>query len=537
MSEIFVTGHRNPDTDSIVAAISYAALRRSLGERDYRAVRLGTVNDETQRMLERFGFEAPEYVHNLRAQVKDLEIDRPPVLLDSDTNEFAWTSMNESGYSTLPVSDADGRLFGILSKADIAEFDMRTIEHNHVEDLPVFNLLRSLEGHLVNEDNFISPTLSGTVVIAIESDNGLIIELNTRSIVICAGNTKTIEAAVAAKAACIIVCQSDIKPEWSQICGETCVISTHFSGRAVARKIFEAIPCSRICITRDLISFGLEEYVDDVKERMLETKYRCYPVVDGEGKVVGVISGHHMLRPKRKQVVLVDHNEASQSVPFLDQVEILEIIDHHRLADIQTGQPILVRNEPVGATTTIIASMFSERGIVPDPALAGLMASAILSDTILFKSPTCTKRDVSVAERLCRIAGVTAEELGRQLFSSAHDENRSVEDLFNADYKQFNISGQKLGIGQLTCDSTEWFDRRRDEFMDYMEKKKAATGLDMVMLMITDLLREGSHIYYCGKDELITQAFNVTPENNYFFLPGVMSRKKQIVPLITAIWG
>ncbi len=537
MSEIFVTGHRNPDTDSIVAAMSYAALQHSLGQLEYRAVRLGSVTDETRRMLDKFGFEAPEFVKNLRAQVRDLDFDRPPVIGENSTNEFAWVSMEKSQYSTLPVADESGRLSGIITKSDIAEYDMMTIEHNYVEELPVFNLVNALEGHLVNEFLCTVTELTGNVVIAIESDEGLIAELTHESIVICAANSKIIETALSAGVACIVICHSEIKAEWREIPGNVCVISTPHSARAVARKIFEATPCKRICHRDKLVYFHLDEYVDDVKEKMLESKYRSYPVVDENEKVVGMISGLHMLRPKKKQVVLVDHNEISQSVPFLDQVEILEIIDHHRLADIQTGQPISVRNEPVGSTTTIIASMFIERGVMPSQQLAGLMASAILSDTVMFKSPTCTKKDVAMAERLCRVAKVSIEEIGRELFSSSNDENKSVEELFNSDYKLFNISEQTLGVGQITCDSVEWIEKRRSEFMDYMASVKRDAKLDMVMLMVTDLLREGSHLYFICKPEIISQAFGVEPVDGYVFLPGVMSRKKQIIPMLTALWG
>ena len=270
---------------------------------------------------------------------------------------------------------------------------------------------------------------------------------------------------------------------------------------------------------------------------MLKTRYRCYPVLDENEHVVGTLSRFHLLRPRRKRVVLVDHNEAAQSVPGLDQVEILEIIDHHRLADIQTSQPICVRNEAVGSTNTIITSMYQEHGVMPSPKMAGLMAAAILSDTVMFKSPTCTKKDIAMAERLARIARVSLDELGKLLFSVSGAESKSVEELFRTDYKQFHISEQNIGVSQITCADSEVLLQRRDEFLAMMTKLKKDKEFDIVMLMITDVLLEGSHIFYVGGDEDIRQAFSVEPKDNYFFLEGVMSRKKQIIPMLTALWG
>ena len=288
---------------------------------------------------------------------------------------------------------------------------------------------------------------------------------------------------------------------------------------------------------REIVAFRLTDYLDDVREIMLKSRFRSYPVLDSGGHVVGTIGRFHLLRPRRKQVVLVDHNESAQSVPALDQVEILEIIDHHRLADIQTTQPIRVRNEPVGSTNTILTAMYQERGIVPPPKIAGLMAGAILSDTVMFKSPTCTKRDVAMAERLARIAGVSLKDIGHELYAAGSTDGKSAEELFRADYKQFHIAEQNIGVSQITCVDADHLLRRRGEFLALMTKLKEKQEFDMVILMITDVLQEGSHIFYVGSDDIVRQAFNKEPRDNYLFLEGVMSRKKQIIPMLTALWG
>ena len=319
--------------------------------------------------------------------------------------------------------------------------------------------------------------------------------------------------------------------------GRTCVISTPFDAAKAVRLVYQAIPVTRACQTEDLVSFHLDDYIDDVREEVLKSRYRCYPVLDENDRVVGTLSRYHLLRPRRKRVVLVDHNERAQAVPGLDQAEILEIIDHHRLADIQTAQPVRMRNEPVGSTNTIIAGMYQEYGVMPSPSMAGLIASAILSDTVIFKSPTCTKRDIDMAERMARIAKVSLEELGQELFSASGSDNKSAEELFLADFKEFHIAEQKLGVSQITCVDSARLLERKEEFLELMAGMRKTNRYDMVILMLTDVLLEGTQLVYLGSDDTISRAFSIEPHDNTLFLPGVMSRKKQIIPMLTALWG
>ena len=251
---------------------------------------------------------------------------------------------------------------------------------------------------------------------------------------------------------------------------------------------------------------------------------------------MGVLSRYHLLRPRRKRVVLVDHNEAAQSVPGLEEAEILEIIDHHRLADIQTTNPIYVRNEPVGSTNTIIASMFQDRGLMPSAKMAGMMAAAILSDTVMFKSPTCTEKDRRTAERMARIANISLDELGREIFSASLD-SKTVQDLLMSDYKEFHIAGHDLAVSQITCVDSPKMLERKEEFLNEMRLLAERKGFSMIILMLTDVLLEGTQIIYLGDDEIIQQAFNLTPKDNTLFLPHVMSRKKQVIPMLSALWG
>ncbi len=535
MPDIYVTGHRNPDTDSIVASIAYAYLRNATGDRSYKAVRIGAINDETQKLLDYFGFEAPPLVKNMRTQVRDLDYDRPPVLNKSVTMDLALRTLQQDHLNVLPIVDDAGRLYGMLSAGDIASYDIQTMNENRLDDLPLFNLLSVLEGTLVNEFQVTRQTVAGELFIALPQNYEDQALTNPDSILICGNQPELVERALAAKVGTVILCRSDVKPEWSSAGGDTVIISTPLSARRASRMMYQAQPIGRISEKRDVVAFHLDDYLDDVREVLLESRYRSYPILDENEQVVGALSRYHLLRPRRKQLVLVDHNEAAQSVIGLEQAEILEIIDHHRLADIQTVQPIHVRNEPVGSTNTILTSMYQENGVVPPPKIAGLMAGAILSDTVLFKSPTCTRRDVAMAERLARIAGVSLDELGKSLFAFGLE--KDAETLFRTDYKQFHISGQNLAVSQITCDDSAQVLARSEEFLEVMRTLQKREEFDMVILMITDVLQEGSHLLYVGSDDVIQQAFGVPPKNAHVFLPGVMSRKKQIIPMLTALWG
>ncbi|MBQ2110344.1 MAG: putative manganese-dependent inorganic diphosphatase [Clostridia bacterium] len=533
MNEVFVTGHRNPDTDSIVAAISYANLRHALGDGNYIPARIGEINDDTRKLLERFGFADPMLLLDMRTQVSDLDFDRPTALSASVTIEHAWNIMRENGLGSVPIANEDGTLYGILSMGDVSEYDISTLNDNRIERIPLFNLISAVQGTLVNEFTLDIRPISGEVVLAMPQSYDEP-KTGANCVLVCGDQPEIIDRAIQDGVGCIIICRAALKKEWAE-CRDTAIIATPLSAARVMRIIYQAAPVERICHTNDLVSFHLTDHIDDVREIMLKSRFRNYPILDKDEKVVGMLARFHLLRPRRKQVVLVDHNEVAQSVSGLEQVDVLEIIDHHRLADIQTAQPIKVRNEPVGSTNTIIASMYQENAVMPSKNMAGLMAGAILSDTVLFKSPTCTKRDISMAERLAKIAGISLEELGASLFSSNLD--KPADELFRTDYKEFHISGHNIAVSQITCDASDKLLERKDEFLSIMERIKNERSFETVLLMITDVLLEGSRIVYVGSDDDIRRAFSVEPKGNTFFLPGIMSRKKQIIPMLTALWG
>lgn len=537
MDSIYITGHRNPDTDSVVSAMAYAALKNALGERRYKAARLGQISDETQTVLDRFGFQPPCLITDVRTQVRDLDYDTPPTLSAAATISRGWQTMQKERISVLPVANEDGTLYGMLSAGDVANYDMSSVRNPQVGEVPVFNLISVLEGKILNEDGQTRDMLSGEVIIALPASRENLVSFDEDSIVICGDQPEMIRRALERKVNCIIVCQAEVSPELLAENISTCVISTPYDAYRAVRLICHALPISSICKSRDLVCFHLDDYIDDVKDAVLESRFRAYPILDDQERVVGTLSRFHLLRPRRKQVVLMDHNERAQSVHGLEQAEILEIVDHHRLADIETSNPIYVRNEPVGSTTTIVAGMYQEKGLMPTAKMAGLMAAAIVSDTVMFKSPTCTQRDIDVATRMARIANVSLEELGKAIFSVTSGDDKTVEAMLGTDYKEFHIAGHSLSVSQITCMDSDRLLKRKDEFLAAMEKNRKAKGLEMSVLMITDVLLEGTQLIFAGNEEPIRQAFNLKNAENTAFLPKVMSRKKQVIPTLSAMWG
>ncbi len=538
MDTIYVCGHRNPDTDSIVSAMAYASLRNALGQNEYVAARLGHLNDETSFLLKRFGFQPPLFLSNVRTQVKDIDFDRPPLLGTSVPVSHAWELMQENpNYNAIPVTQEDGTLFGMITAGGIAESDMRAIQAPVVQDAPIFNVLSALEGHIINSDEDVFDTISGEVTIALPSVGECLQGVRAGSIVLCGQQEEVVRKALELKASCIILCQSSLAEIFGGISSETCIISTPFDVWRAARMLYQATPVSRIAKKDELVSFHLTDFLDDVRDAVLQSRYRSYPILDQDGKVEGTLSRFHLLRPKHKRVVLVDHNELSQAVPGLDQAEVVAIIDHHRLGDVQTGYPVFMRNEPVGSTTTIIATMYQEHGLMPGEKLAGLMAAAIISDTVMFKSPTTTPRDRRIAERLARIAGLDLEALGKEVFS-ASSADKPAKALLMTDFKEFHLADHRLGISQITTMDAKQLLARKDEFLEEMKKLQEERQDNLMLLMITDVLREGTELIFSGDQEIIRQAFDVHDvSGQHVFLKGIVSRKKQMVPALALLWG
>jgi len=534
---IYVTGHRNPDTDSIVAAIAYAALRNAVGDREYVPACLGHISDETMRVLDRFGYAPPMRLFNVYTQVRDLDYATPRTLFRSVTVGTAWTALQEQkSVSSVAVTNSDGTLYGMLSWDDIASFHMGLVSSSYLRPTPLFNVLSTLEGKVLNDLGSDSDMISGEVTIALPQSRENLLFKKKDTIVICGSQPDMIRRALELNVNCLILCQTELPEELRSFESTTTILMTPYDAYRTLRLIFQSAPVERICQCKNLTAFHLDDRVDDVQELVLKKNDHCYPILDAEEKVVGILTRQHLLRPRRKRVVLVDHNEAAQSVAGLEEAEILEIIDHHRLADIQTLNPIYFRNEPVGSTNTIIAGMFQERGLIPSERLAGMLAAAIVADTVMFKSPTCTERDKLIAQRMARIAGVSLDELGREIFSSTH-EGKTIRDLLRSDFKEFHIAGHSFAVAQITSVDTTAMFARKEEFLEQMELVSREKGYGILLLMLTDVLLDGTWLLFVGDEEVIRNAFSVTPRDGAVFLPHVMSRKKQVIPSLSALWG
>ena len=537
METVYITGHRNPDTDSIVSAMAYAALKNALGQREYKAARLGQVSDETQIVLDRFGFQPPMLISDVRNQVRDLDFDTPPTLDASATISRGWQAMQTDKISAMPVTNEDGTLYGMLSAGDVANYDMTSVRDPLVKNIPVYNLLSVLEGQILNEGSELWEEVSGAVTIALPAGRENLMFSGRDVILVCGDQPDMLRRALELEVNCVLVCQAEVSQEFIEMAKKTCIISTPYDPYRAVRLIHHAMPISSICKTQDMVCFHLDDYIDDVQDTVLESRFRSYPILDEEERVVGTLSRYHLLRPRRKRVILMDHNERAQSVVGLEQADILEIVDHHRLADIETKNPIYVRNEPVGSTTTIVAGMYQEKGLMPTAKMAGLMAAAIVSDTVLFKSPTCTQRDIDMAHRMARIANVSLEELGKAIFSATCGDEKTVDAMLKTDYKEFHIAGHNLAVSQITCMDSDRLLARKQDFLHAMGAIRKARGLDTVVLMITDVLLEGTQLIFTGDEDTIRQAFNIKSEDNCAFLPKIMSRKKQVIPTLSALWG
>ena len=537
MDPVYVIGHRNPDTDSIVAAMAYSALCNALGNWEYEAACLGHLSDETWRVLKRFGGHPPKQISNVYTQVRDLAYDTPPVLSSEVTVGRAWNVLQgQKDVSSLAVANEDGTLYGVLSWDDVARYNMGLVSSSYLRPVPLCSLVSVLEGKLFNDTGCCGDMISGEVTIALPQSRENLLFKKKDTIVLCGDQPEMIQRALELNVNGLILCETELREEYRKIQSSTSIIVTPYDAYRALRLIFQSVPVGRVCRKKGIIGCHLEDRVDDVKEQVLKHKEHCYPILDQEEKVVGLLTRSHLLRPRRKRVVLVDHNEAAQSVPGLEEAEILGIIDHHRLADIQTTTPIYVRNEPVGSTNTIIAGMFQERGLMPSEKMAGMMAAAIIADTVLFKSPTCTDKERRMAQRMARIANVSLEDLGKEIFSATLDK-KNAEELLFSDFKEFHIAGYDLAVGQITCIDSQCMYGRKEELLLQMRKVAGEKHFAIVILMLTDVLLEGTHLLYVGDDEVIRQAFNILPKENSVFLPGVMSRKKQVIPSLSALWG
>ncbi|MGX8703121.1 MAG: putative manganese-dependent inorganic diphosphatase [bacterium] len=536
---IFVVGHKNPDTDSICSAVACAYLKNQITRSNrYVPRRAGQINSETEFVLKYFGVEAPEYMPNVGVQVKDLSIDDTEGGQDDITIRIAWEYMKESGVSTLPIMTEDGALEGIITVTDIANYYMDSYTKTIMSEARTkfYDIAETINGNVVvgNEHAYFT---KGKVFIAASTPDVLADYIEKDDLVIVSDREDIQIAAIENGASCIVVCLRDeIEEAVRKLAEEKCcvVICTRFDTYTVGRLINQAIPAKFLMKSKkDIVSFHLEDFVDDIREVMGKKRYRSFPILNHAGQYVGMISRRSLLSTRKKKLILVDHTEKSQAVDNLDQAEILEIVDHHRVGTLETVGPVYFRGEPVGCTCTILYRMYQEMGVEIPRHIAGLMASAICSDTLLYRSPTCTPRDKEAGDALAKIAGIGLETYAKQMFRAASDlGNKTPEEILHQDFKKFIFGETVLGVGQISSMDKEELAEIEKKLRPQLELASVKNNMQMVFFMLTDILDEDTHLMCFGKgcEKLIEEAYGGKIENGNVLLKGVVSRKKQLIP-------
>ena len=535
---VIVIGHKNPDTDSICSAISYANLKNKIDpDKNYIPCRAGQINSETSYVLKRFGVEIPEYVSDAGNQVKDINMTKTAGVKAEYSIKRAWTSMRDLTVSTLPVTNDSDELVGIISIKDLATANMDIYDNKILAEAktPYKNIVEALEGEMILGD--INATVEeGKILIAAANPDLLETYVEKGDIVILGNRYDSQLCAVESGASCIVVCTgSPVSHTIEKLAEEKgCkVITTKHDTYTSARLINQSTPIGYFMKTDNLITFKTDDFTEDVKQTMGKVRHRDFPVIDNDGKYYGMISRRSLLDLEKKKIILVDHNEKSQAVDGIDNAEILEIIDHHRIGSLETMSPVYFRNQPLGCTATIVYIMYAENGVEIEPKIASLLCSAIISDTLMFRSPTCTPVDKSAAEDLARIAGIDILSFAEDMFEAGSNlTEKSPEEIFYQDYKKFNADSVTFGVGQISSMNSKVFDVIKPKLLSYMEKTFASQGVDMMFFMLTNIIDESTKLIMIGDDApmYIEKAFKKVPADNEVLLEDVVSRKKQLIP-------
>lgn len=538
---IYVIGHKNPDTDSICSAIAYAYLKNIEQPGHYTARRAGNINNETAFVLDYFGIDAPDYLENVDVQMRDIDFRETQGVADTISIRNAWLLMRELDVVTLPITQGGNKLEGLITINDIARSYMEVLD-NHILGLartPISNLIEVLEGTLIC-GNPHARIINGKVMIGAANRDIIEASVEEDDIVIVADREDVQCEAIEHGASCLIVClNAKVSPEILHMAEEKqcSIITTYLDTYSTARMINQCIPIKYFMRHSNLVTFQLDDSLDSAKEIMSKLRHRDFPITDDVGNYYGMVSRRNLLAMRRKQVILVDHNERSQAVNGIENAEIMEIIDHHRIGSLETINPVYFRNQPVGCTGTIIYQMYQEQGITPPKAIAGLLCSAILSDTLMFRSPTCTPMDESAARSLSALAGIDIEAYAMEMFAAGSDlVGKSPEEIFYQDFKTFQVGDTTFGVAQISSMNQQELTRLQQELDAYLVQSYPATKCDMIFFVMTNILEESSTMLFYGEqsEALVREAFQLEPTGNTCYLPGVVSRKKQIVPLLVS---
>ncbi len=543
--QVFVIGHKNPDTDSVCSAIAYARLKNKLDKNtEYVPLRAGQLNEETQYVLKQFGVPAPLYVTDVKSQVKDIEIRKVEGVNRNISIKAAWKLMRDIGVVTLPITE-DNRLEGLITIADIATSYMDVHDSTTLSTARTVckNIVETLDGELIIGDEA-HVFDRGKVLVAAANPDLMESYIKMGDIVILGNRYESQLCAIEMQASCIVVCEgAPVSMTIKKLAVENhcTIISTPHDTFTVSRLINQSVPISFFMRTEGLITFSTDAYTDEVRQVMAKKRHRDFPIHDERGNYIGMISRRNLLGMGKKQIIMVDHNEAKQAVDGIDQADILEIIDHHKLGAVETMNPVFFRNQPLGCTATIIYLMYKENNIDIDKKTAGLMCSAILSDTLMFRSPTCTASDVEAARALAQLAGIVIEDYAVGMFRAGSNlKDKTPEEIFFQDYKRFSVNEINFGVGQISSmDADELMDIK-GKIMPYMEEQLHNQGINMIFFMLTNMIETSTVLIAMGQGsgQVIESAFDGAPklDEGVYRLEGVVSRKKQLIPeILTAM--
>ena len=537
--KIFVIGHKNPDTDSICSAIAYCDIKnRTTQDSKYIAKRAGQINEETEYVLNRFGVQPPGYLSNIGTQVKDMDIRLSPEANKSMSLKNAWDLMQENSIVSLPIREKDGTLEGLITIGDIAKTYMDTTDSYLLSRARTqYQRIAETIGGKVVEGNGHGYFVQGKIMVATANPDKMKEYVEENDMIIMGNREEDHLQAIEQNVSCIIVGLGiEVTEKVLKLAHEKdiIIISSPYDTFTILRLINQSIPVKYIMKTENLVTFKTEDFTDDIQDVMIKHRHRAFPVIDKKGKCIGTISRRNFLDMHRKKVVLVDHNEKDQAVDNIDKAEIMEIIDHHKLGTLQTMQPISFRNQPVGCTGTIMYQMYGEQKLEIPSKIAGLLCAAIISDTLMFRSPTCTLQDKMAAGALALIADISIEEFAREMFKAGSNlKDKSPEEIFYQDYKKFIAEGDVcFGVGQISSMDADELKEIKERLLPFMVSECGRHGVSRVYFMLTNIIEQSTELLFYGEgsEEMAVNAFKMQPENGTIYLKGVVSRKKQLIP-------
>ena len=536
--KVVVIGHRNPDTDSICSAIAYAELKNKTSSLVCEPRRAGRMNQETEFVLKKFGVTPPRMCTDVNPKIRDVDFREMPGINGSTSLRKAWEIMRDKQIDTLPITDAGNELLGLITVKDIATANMDVFDTGVLAKSRTSykNILETLGGTMVvGDENAVCTT--GHIKIGTATPEMLESAVEKGDIVILTNRYESQLCAIEKEASLLIICNgAKVGRTIQRIAEETgvAIMSVACDSYAAGKLMSQCAPISYYMTRDDIVKFTLVTPVSDVTRVMAKVRHRYFPILDEDGRYCGMISRRNIINLRKRRIILVDHNEATQAVEGFDQAEILEIIDHHRIGSLETDGPVYFRNQPVGCTATIITQMSDENGVEIEPKIAGLLLAAILSDTLVFRSPTCTPIDVAAAKRLAKIAGVDIDEFALEMFEAGENlAGKTAEEVFLQDFKVFMCGDVRFGVAQGSYMTRKNLQAAQKLLQPYLEEARNKQNVEDLYMLLTDVPKEESVVICAGRhaDEMLRSGFEIEPAaDDSWTLPGVVSRKKQFIP-------